>query len=135
MAAHSPEILVIDDEAAVLAEVVEALSQAGYACHCCSSVDAARQAAAQRQPDLILSDINLGEESGLELCQELRSLPGMANTPVIFLSGASIPNIVKQSHAAGGMYYVRKPFDPQVLIELVEKSLWLPHLVANRVAT
>ena len=44
------------------------------------------------------------------------------------------PRLVRRSHAAGGSYYLRKPFDPEVLIELVSKALWMPHLVQNRVA-
>ena len=58
--------------------------------------------ASQLKPDLIVSDINLGDASGLELCERIKQVEGLANVPVIFLSGAQIPDVVKRSRAAGG---------------------------------
>ncbi|HEV7221234.1 MAG TPA: response regulator [Pirellulales bacterium] len=126
---HSASILLIDDEPDMLDEVSSALAQTGYVCRCCQEPRAAEMMARQILPDLVISDINLGAASGLEICAELKQIEGLANMPVIFLSGAQIPDVVKRAHAAGGAYYLRKPFDPEVLIELVEKALWMPHLV------
>ncbi len=125
-------ILAIDDEAQVLGEVAQALSNTGYAYHCCSTAEAAREQAREIRPDLIISDINLGTDNGLELIEQMKRDQELADVPVIFLSGAQIPNIIRRAHAAGGTYYLRKPFDPEVLIELVEKALWMPHLVSSR---
>lgn len=125
------KILVIDDEATVLTEVSQTLIAAGYAVRTASDPLGAETTALSWDPDLIVSDINLGEESGLELCKRLRSLPGLEEIPVMFLSGAQLPNIVRRAHAAGGFYYVRKPFDHEVLLELVDKALWMPSLVTS----
>lgn len=130
---HSASILLIDDEPDVLDEIASALAQTGYICRCCQDAQAAVMLARELQPDLIISDINLGNASGLELCGRIKQIAGLAHTPVIFLSGAQIPDIVKRSHAAGGAYYLRKPFDPEVLIELADKALWMPHLVRRPV--
>jgi DNA-binding NarL/FixJ family response regulator len=46
-----------------------------------------------------------------------------------------LPDIVRRSHEAGAAYYLRKPFDPEVLIELVSKALWMPHLVSGKLRT
>ncbi len=125
-------ILAIDDDASVLADLAATLSGAGYTCHCCPDADAARVMATSIKPDLIISDINIGEQSGLELCEQLKQESGLADVPVMFLSGAQIPDIIRRSHAVGGTYYLRKPCDPQVLLELVDKAMWLPHLVGGR---
>lgn len=125
-------VLAIDDDALVLAEVARTLSSGGYTCHCCPDADAARVMAASIAPDLIVSDINIGGHSGLELCEQLKQQAGLADVPVMFLSGAQIPDIIRRSHAAGGTYYLRKPFDPHVLLELVDKALWMPHLVGRQ---
>jgi CheY-like chemotaxis protein len=127
-------ILVIDDEPDVLGEVASALGGAGYACHCCGTAQAAIQFARSTTPDLILCDINLEGHSGLELCQEIKQDDALHDVPVMFLSGAQIPDIIRRSHAVGGTYYLRKPFDPEVLVELVDKALWMPHLVRDHVA-
>ncbi|MBI2479174.1 MAG: response regulator [Planctomycetia bacterium] len=57
---------------------------------------------------------------------------GQEDVPVLFVSSAQMPDIIRRTHDAGGTYYLRKPFDPDVLIELVGKALWMPHLVKSR---
>jgi CheY-like chemotaxis protein len=126
-------ILTIDDEPAVLAELAQALRGTNYTCHACSDPAAAAEMAREVLPDLIISDINIGGHSGLELCEQLKQEPGLTQVPVMFLSGAQIPDVIRRAHAAGGTYYLRKPFDPQVLLELVEKALWMPHLIREHV--
>lgn len=126
---RQPLILVVDDEPSVLAEVAAVLTRAGYACHCCGTVDDAFRFTTTNTPDLILSDINLGGHSGLEMCEKIQRQENAKDVPVMFLSGAQIPDIIRRSHEAGGSYYLRKPFDPEVLLDLVDKALWMPHLV------
>jgi CheY-like chemotaxis protein len=128
---EQPLVLVVDDEPAVLGEVSSALTEAGLSCHCCTSAEAALAKARECAPDLIISDISLGERSGLDLCEQIRQEAALVGVPVMFLSGAQIPDIIRRSHAAGGTYYLRKPFDPDVLVELVNKALWMPHLVGS----
>lgn len=123
-----PLVLVIDDEAEVLGQVATVLSSAGYDCHCCDTAEAALEFARSTPPQLIISDINLHGHSGLELCQQIKQDPALVEVPVMFLSGAQIPDIIRRSHAVGGSYYLRKPFDPEVLLELMQKALWMPHV-------
>ena len=126
---QQPLILVVDDEADVLGEVASILGSADYDCHCCNKTEDALRFTETNTPDLIISDINLEGHSGLEMCETIKSRENMADVPVMFLSGAQIPDIIRRSHAVGGAYYLRKPFDPEVLLELVDKALWMPHLV------
>jgi len=129
---QQPLILVVDDEPKVLDEVAAILADAGFACRCCTTAEAALEEAKAAEFDLIVSDINLHGRSGLEMCEQIKQNPALAEVPVMFLSGAQIPDIIRRSHAVGGTYYLRKPFDPEVLVELINKALWMPHLVADR---
>jgi CheY-like chemotaxis protein len=131
---HPPLILAIDDEPGVLEDLAAVLGSAGYQCHCCGTAEAAIEFARSTPPDLILSDISLNGQSGLEMCERIKEDPGLQHVPVMFLSGAQIPDIIRRSHAVGGTYYLRKPFDPDVLVELIDKALWMPHLVDRRLA-
>jgi CheY-like chemotaxis protein len=124
-------VLVVDDEPDVLGEVAAILGGAGYRCHCCCNAEAAAEFVSSETPDLIISDINLAGRSGLEMCERIKENADFKEVPVMFLSGAQIPDIIRRSHAAGGTYYLRKPFDPEVLLELVDKALWMPHLVRS----
>ena len=82
----------------------------------------------------MICDVKIHGESGLELCKELRQEPGNEDVPVLYVSSSQSPDIIRRSHEAGGAYYLRKPFDPDVLTELVGKALWMPHLVQTRVS-
>lgn len=126
-------VLAVDDEIDVAAGIAQILGRAGYCCVTASTASNALDLARQLRPDLIVSDINLAGQSGFDLCERIKDEPELSEVPVVFLSGAQIPDVVRAAHAAGGTYYLRKPFDPGVLEELVEKALWMPQLVRDRV--
>jgi DNA-binding response OmpR family regulator len=127
-----PVILVIDADPLTLTGTAAALDLAGYESHCAGDAHAARKAARSLSLDLIICDVSIDGERGLELCQELRQDNNHADVPLLFVSGHQAPDIIRRSHEAGGAYYLRKPFDPNVLIELVGTALWMPHLVQTR---
>jgi CheY-like chemotaxis protein len=119
-------ILVIDDQQEVLDEVAAATTAAGYACRGCTTGEAAVEFTRSQVPDLIISDTHLGGQSGLALCERLKKDPALRQVPVMFLSRTQIPDIIRRSHTLGGTYYLRKPLDPMVLVELIDKALCLP---------
>lgn len=134
LATEPAVILIIDNDPFTMTGLAAILDMSGYECHCARGPEPALKAARTLPLDLILCDVMLGGESGLDLCQEIRQQPGMDEVPVMFMSANQVPDIVRRSHDAGGAYYLRKPFDPDVLLELVSKALWMPHLVQSRVA-
>ena len=128
---QQPLVLVIDDEQEVIEEVTAVMTAAGFTCKGCTTGEDALEFARAHTPDLIISDINLRGHSGLALCERIKEEESLRRVPVMFLSGAQVPDIIRRSHAAGGTYYLRKPFDPDVLLELADKALWMPHLVSS----
>ena len=123
-------ILAIDADAGESAQLATILGEAGYACRCAASACAAADAVRETIPDLIICDMNLAGHSGATACEQLRSANGLDEVPLMFLSAAQSPDIIRRSNASGGTYYLRKPFDPKVLVELVEKALLVPHYSA-----
>ncbi len=128
------EILLVDDDPTALAEASTALDAAGHIVFQARDRISALRIARTEALDLVICDVNVGGDSGLELSRELRRLPGMQDVPVMFISRTQLPDIVRRSHEAGAAYYLRKPLDPEVLTDLVGKALWLPHLVQTRFA-
>ncbi len=116
-------VLVIDDDREVLDEVSGVLCGANLTCRCCTTSEEALAAVEATPPDLILCDVHLRGESGLETCQQIKRQPGLENVPVMYLSAAQLPDIIRRSDAAGGIYWLRKPFDANVLIELIDQAL------------
>ncbi len=116
-------VLAIDSEKAGLLHLGEVLSGAGFNCHCAADAGSAASAARQNHPDLIISNVNLAGDSGLTICDRIKREIGLGNVPVLFLSSAQAADVVRRSNALGGTYYLRKPFDATVLLELVARAL------------
>src|SRR5438067_5021240 len=133
-AREAAEILVIDEASLASANIAAALDAAGHVVYQSQDRLAALKVARTEPLDLVICDVNVGGDSGLELCRELRRLPGMQDVPVMFVSKTQLPDIVRRSHEAGAAYYLRKPLDPDVLVDRVSKALWLPHLVQTRLS-
>lgn len=121
-------ILAINDEADVLAQIAAIAEKAGYACLCAREANSAREAMQRVMPDLIISDTNLAGQSGVTVCEQLKQQIGHCEIPVMFLSAAQGPDIIRRADAAGGTYYLRKPFDAPVFLQLVEKARLVPQL-------
>ena len=134
LAARPAVILIIDNDPITMTGLAAVLDMSGYECHCARGPEAALKAARTLPLDLILCDVNLGDESGVDLCGELLQQPGLEDVPVMFMASGQGVDIVRRSSPTGAAYYLRKPFDPDVLLELVGKALWMPHLVQSRVA-
>jgi len=120
---YQPSVLVIDDSREVLCEVAAVMESAGYTCRCCTTGEEAFLSARCNPPDLIIADINLRGHSGATLCERLREELGLKAVAVMYLSDTQGPDIIRRRHTTGGTYSLRKPFDPDVLLELVEQAL------------
>jgi DNA-binding response OmpR family regulator len=124
-------ILIVDHEQSSLDETAAVLMASGFACHCCQTAEAAIAAAEMVTPSLILSDINLHGVSGVEMCQQIQQNPALTEMPVMFLSKTQIPDIIRRSDGIRGAYYLRKPFDPDVLVGLIDTALAQCRLLAS----
>src|SRR5206468_984138 len=126
-----PQILLVDDDPDAVEQLNGILTAAGYGCHCSRDCVQAVELVRDVTPDLIVADIHLAGQNGVTLCERLRRDAGLSDVPIMFLSAAQIPDIIRRPHATGGTYYLRKPVDPEVLLELVDKALWMPQLAGT----
>ena len=130
-----PVIVIVDDDALMLTGVAAVLHKAGYECHMARDCEAALKATRHQHPDLMIVNDDLGEEDGLELARYMKNDAKLREISILFLSGSARPDIIEQTQAAGGDYFLAKPFDPNVLIEVVDRALWMPHLVHNNLSS
>ena len=127
-----PLILVVDDDPADLGEVTAVLSASGFACEGYCTSESAVAAAESLQPHLILADVSLPEASGVEMCRRIHQNPTLAAVPAMFLSAAQVPDIIHRSDGVRGSYFLRKPPDPGVLVELIGRALKQARAGADR---
>jgi DNA-binding response OmpR family regulator len=104
-------ILVVDDDAEVLGTVWRALSREGHEVQLSESTAQARERISRQRPDLIVLDIMMPQQDGLEFCRELRSTEKLETIPILFLSAKMRPDDIIKGLDMGGDDYLTKPFD------------------------
>ena len=117
------DILIVEDEALVAADLGDRLREMGYtvAAELSSGEEALEKIAALR-PDLILMDIVLdGEMDGIEAARQVRS---RWDTPVVFLTAHADNNTLRRARLAEPFGYVIKPFAEAELHATVEMALY-----------
>jgi CheY-like chemotaxis protein len=110
--------LVIDQDVSQPPTALAALAAAGFETQWAVDRRSAHLFVRQRLFDLIVCDLYLGDESGIELVRELRELPAMEETPTMFLSSKQSIDVIRRSCGATGTYFLRKPVDDVVLSSL-----------------
>ncbi|MEA2593229.1 MAG: hypothetical protein QOD62_3060, partial [Actinomycetota bacterium] len=82
--------------------------------------------AKQHQPDLVLLDMRLADISGRQVLARLQSDPRTVDIPVVILSAEAMPGDVDSLIKAGARAYLTKPFQMEVILELMEELLGGP---------
>lgn len=87
-------------------------------------VDDALRAAVKTNYDILLLDINLGEErTGIDLLHELRRMPAYVNTPAVALTAYAMPGDRERFVNSGFNGYISKPFTRKELYEAIQVVL------------
>ena len=121
-------LLIADDEEIFLLSTADLLRQEGFTVDCASNAMEARALLAQRPYDVLISDIRMPGNPGLEL---LKDIPEpSAGLPVILVTG--FPSMATALEALGCsvLGYLLKPLDFQELLPLVQRGVALRRLQA-----
>ncbi len=116
-------ILVADDESHILNVVSLKLRNAGFRIVCARDGQEAYDLVLLEKPDLLITDYQMPELTGLELCQKLHLLPEFANLPAIMLSARGYQLEEKDTAASGIVTMISKPFSPRQLLSAVEQVI------------
>ncbi|MCA9245836.1 MAG: response regulator [Planctomycetales bacterium] len=122
VAVERPVLIVEDDES--IAEVLSIrLNRQGFQTFVAHNGHQGLREARRHRPRLILLDIRLPDIDGFQICQQIDEDPATCGTPVIILSGMERPDIIRRSRAVGCTYFVRKPYDPNALLVLIDAAM------------
>ena len=124
-------VLTIDSDPVSLAAIRTALDCQGYKVHTAQDPDSAMEISRNIPLDLIITELNVSGKCGIELLMDIREFPGCEDVPVMFASAGQAPDIIRRTHNFGAAFHVKKPVDPLVLTELVQKALWMPNSIHN----
>ncbi len=112
-------ILLIEDDA-LLRNTVKSILSNHYQVTVVSDVKQAKDAIAKSNFDLILTDLNLPDGSGLEICSFIKS---QKNTPVLIVSGNHEISTKVAGFELGADDYIEKPFNSAELIARIKAKL------------
>lgn len=117
-------ILVVDNVRANLELAQSIFGPSGYRVLLASDVEGAIALARQTRPDLVLSDVNMPEGSGLELVLRMKSDPALNEVPVVLIS-ATMPRDTRDDLvvAAGAAKFLRRPIESALLLKEIEGCL------------
>ena len=118
--AAEPLVHIVDDDAEICAALSLLLSTAGWRSHTYRSGKAFLDAD-PAEPFCLLLDVRLPGLSGLSVLEELRKRGSEACTIVITGHG-DVPMAV-QAMRGGAFHFVEKPFEPELLLEIVKEAL------------
>lgn len=120
---QKPKILVIEDEEDIAALIKLQGEIAGYRVHV--EVDGLNglRAVEREKPDLVVLDIMLPGQSGLDVCRKIKTTPELRDIPVIIISAKSEELDVVLGLELGADDYVTKPFSPKILFSRVRAVL------------
>ena len=117
-------LLVVDDEQSIRKLCMTIGNSLGYACSEAESVETAVARIEQEAPDLILTDLKLPTQSGVELLRQAKAL--FPHTEVAIMTGHGSIESAVDAMKLGAYDYIEKPFRVQQLISVVEKTFGKP---------
>ncbi len=143
MTSHSPaspiKVLLVDDHAIVRAGLVMLLQSQKHLKVVGETGDTieALKIAADAQPDIILLDVVLGSDDGLELLPKLHRAAN--NARILILTGTQNPEVYQRAVRLGAMGLVNKETAAEVLLKAIEKinagEVWFDRMVMGDVLT
>ncbi len=118
-----PRILVVDDDPVIQEYVRLHLTTADFDVVVAGDVTTALAEVAERQPDLILSDISMPNVNGFDFLTQLRASPGTANIPFIFLTQHNEVDAMRRGMQLGANDFLTKPIRRTELLSAISGRL------------
>jgi DNA-binding response OmpR family regulator len=116
-----PAILVVDDEAPIRELLCDALGAEGYSIEAAATGAQALQCAQERKPDLLVTDLLLGDCNGLEVIDTIRNQ--VSDVPAVVITGHGDPEMFSDASRRRPVELITKPLDLDRLHQAVRSEL------------
>lgn len=114
------KVLVVDDSK-LMHRMYQAMLEVDELLHANDGREALNLLTEHPDTDLVLLDVNMPVMNGLQFLEERRYDPRGATVPVVIVSTEGAEEDTIRGLKAGALAYVRKPFEKEALLELIER--------------
>ena len=118
------KVLIVEDEAEMQENCVRILRRHGYACLSARSGREAFALMEAERPELVLTDIHLGEVNGIEVAR--KAMQASPPISVVVMSAYGTAAVRETARGTSVMVFLQKPFSMKELVEAVELALSRP---------
>lgn len=116
-------ILVVEDDEAVRTLLVKQLSTEYTVYQAAEAQSAMALLQSIRPPDLIVCDVMMPGQTGIQFAKQLKGMNEYKTIPIIFLTAKTGALDVIEGINAGARHYITKPFNMKDLLEKVAKAM------------
>lgn len=120
---NKPRVLVIEDEPDIIELLQYNLEREGFQVFSARDGESGVSEAQKRKPSAILLDLMLPRVDGLEVCRQLRSLPGTRDIPLLMVTAKGEETDVVLGLELGADDYITKPFSPKEVVARIRAVL------------
>ena len=114
------KVLIVDDDVNFCNTLAKVLAKKGYEITTSNSGSGALKLVKEKQVDMVLMDIKMPVMNGVETYKKLKTIK--PNLRVIMMTAFSVDDLIKDAVKEGVYAVVRKPFDVETIINMIEKS-------------
>jgi DNA-binding response OmpR family regulator len=115
------KILVVDDDVDLLTNMKSFLKKQGYEVAVTTSCKEGTEILLSFQPDLILLDVNVGDEDGRDMCRLIKNQAKYKHIPVLLISARHEELMLYDQ--CGASAFLKKPFELPVLADTLRSYL------------
>ncbi len=117
-----PTALIVDDEPQASQLLARVVALRGYETFTAPDAASARRFVSEHRPDLILLDLMLPDESGIDVCRSLKTEPATRGIAVIIVTARRLEQCRDECLQAGASLIVTKPYTPDQIFRALEQA-------------
>jgi two-component system chemotaxis response regulator CheY len=113
--------LAVDDSRTIRQMVSFTLQNIGYDVIEAEDGVEATKLMESRKPDIVITDLNMPNMDGITLIKHIRNVLGIRTVPILMLTTEYTDDKKNAGREAGATGWIVKPFDPEKLVQVVQK--------------
>jgi len=118
-----PTVYFIDDSATMREVIKIAFRRENIQVITCADAASALAQFEETRPDVVITDVIMPDQDGYSVCNQIKENPDLSGTPVLLMSGVVNKSVADKAVSVKADELIRKPFQPQELINRVKALL------------